>query len=366
MIIPTLDINASLLVWLWQQNYTQVFVLCDSNTARDCLPFVTALYTDFLEIEAGEQHKNIETVQKIWAWLLEKKADRNAVLLNLGGGVVGDMGGFAAATYKRGIDFVQIPTSLLAMVDASVGGKVGIDFGGIKNSIGAFCQPTVVFLAPQFLATLPEREFRSGLAEVIKHELLGDTEKRDHVFARWHNLAEFRHLSLKQTADLSTEGYKDLLLNALYWITENVTIKQAIVEEDPLEKNRRKVLNLGHTLGHALESFSLNTAQPLLHGEAVALGLIGELYLSTKKVGLKQKTYKDWVAIIHQNFPNLQPLFSKEDYETLWELMLNDKKNKNGMVHCVLLERLGKPVWDIAITKQDAFEAFDNLLENSF
>ncbi len=363
-IIPTVNIAVSLREWLAKESYSQVLVLCDTNTATHCLPLIEGLYDSFFVVKAGENYKNIDTCQEIWTWFLEKKADRNALLLNLGGGVIGDMGGFAAATYKRGIHFVQLPTTLLAMIDASIGGKLGIDFQGIKNSVGVFCDPTTVFLAPQFLSTLPEREFRSGLAEVIKHELIGDAEKRDHVFARWHNLAEFRHLMVKKETDFSTDEYRNLLLNTLYWITENVAIKQEIVLEDPYEKGVRKVLNLGHTIGHAIESFSLNTATPLLHGEAVALGLIAELHLSHKKLGLKEKFYKEWTTIIRQNFPDLPILFRESDYETLWEIILNDKKNKQGVVKCVLLQRLGNPVWDIDLDKEEAFEVFDILVKN--
>ena len=352
--------------WLTTQSYSQVFVLCDTNTERDCLPWIEGFYDDYFVVKAGEQHKNIESTQAIWAWLLARKADRNAVLLNLGGGVVGDMGGFAAATYKRGIDFVQIPTTLLAMIDASIGGKVGIDFGGIKNSVGVFCEPRVVFIAPEFLGTLPEREFRSGLAEVIKHELIGIDEERGHVFARWHNLAEYRHLINKslsnEDGDFTTTEYKELLLNTLYWITENVAIKQEIVGQDPYEKGLRKVLNLGHTVGHAIESFSLTTDTPLLHGESVALGLIVELYLSHKKLGLKEKFYLDWTSIIRNNFPELPILFRESDYETLWEFMLNDKKNNKGIVKCVLLERIGNPAWDIELSKDEFMEAIDVLM----
>ncbi len=367
MIIPTINIAASMREWLSHQSYSQVLVLCDTNTERDCLPLIAGFYDDFLVVNAGEIHKNIDTVQQIWAWLLTRKASRGAVLLNLGGGVIGDMGGFAAATYKRGIDFVQMPTTLLAMIDASIGGKLGIDFGNIKNSVGVFSDPKNVFLAPEFLATLPEREFKSGLAEVIKHELIGATEERSHVFARWHNLAEFRHLMLKNDTDFTNEAYKELLLNTLYWITENVAIKQEIVQQDPYEKGLRKVLNLGHTIGHALESLSLNTPKPLLHGEAVALGLIAELYLSHKKLGLKESFYLNWKTIIEQNFANLDFKFTENDYETLWNFMLNDKKNndKNNSddIKFVLLQKLGNPVWDVSVSKQEVFEALNIFLD---
>ncbi len=396
MIIPTINIAASMREWLSNQSYSQVLVLCDANTERDCLPLIAGFYDDFFVVKPGEAHKNIDTVQQIWTWLLARKASRGAVLLNLGGGVIGDMGGFAAATYKRGIDFVQIPTTLLAMIDASIGGKLGIDFGNIKNSVGVFSDPKNVFLAPEFLATLPEREFKSGLAEVIKHELIGATEERSHVFARWHNLAEFRHLMLKinnettnneqqttnneqrsneqETTNTEAQTTNNLLLNTLYWITENVAIKQNIVQQDPFEKGLRKVLNLGHTIGHALESFSLNTEKPLLHGEAVALGLIAELYLSHKLLGLKYNFYLNWKTIIEKNFEQsfseLGFVFTENDYEILWDFMLNDKKNnsKNGVlqeqeVKFSLLQKIGNPAWDIAVSKSDVFEAL-NVIRN--
>ena len=229
--------------------YSKIFVLVDSNTKNHCLPILKKALNNValtsILIEAGEAHKNINTCQRIWNALIQQRADRNAVLLNLGGGVIGDMGGFCASTFKRGIDFIQIPTTLLAQVDASIGGKLGIDFALVKNSIGLFKNPKGVYLHPAFFNTLPKAELYSGFAEIIKHTLIAD----EHY---WEQLLSFNNLEQNDWEPV---------------IKQSLLVKKRIVEQDPLEKGIRKSLNFGHTIGHAVESLSWETTQPLLHGE---------------------------------------------------------------------------------------------------
>lgn len=302
-------------------NYSKIFVLVDENTSRDCLPILKKALANWnlisIEIPAGEQHKNIQTCQKIWADLLENQADRKSVLLNLGGGVIGDMGGFCAATFKRGIDFIQIPTTLLAQVDASIGGKLGIDFGQVKNSIGLFQNPKAVYLCSDFFKTLPYRELRSGFAEIIKHALIADKNY-------WE---ELQHVD-----NLESINWQPI-------IERSLQIKKQIVEQDPFEKNIRKSLNFGHTIGHAIESLSWNTNQPLLHGEAVAWGMIAELELSCKRLGFPVEDFQKIKDYIHQFFP----LYDLEqfDKEDILNLIKQDKKNEHDKIYFTLLKEIG-------------------------
>ncbi|RZL11258.1 MAG: 3-dehydroquinate synthase [Pedobacter sp.] len=244
--------------------YSKVFVLTDEHTSVHCLPVFQQLLDDFtgfdlIETSAGEENKSIDFCIGIWKTLLDFGADRKCLLINLGGGVITDMGGFIAATYKRGVDFVNIPTSLLAQVDASVGGKTGIDVDNAKNMVGTFSIPIAVFIEDVFLKTLPEKEMRSGSAEVLKHGLIADA-------------AYFK--------ELNDTGLHAITAAQVY---RSVEIKNTVVTEDPLEKGLRKILNFGHTIGHALESYSLsNDKTPLTHGDAIAIGMICESYLSFK------------------------------------------------------------------------------------
>jgi 3-dehydroquinate synthase len=307
--------------FLSQNNYSSVFVLADSNTAEHCLPILNDALHDFdfkiILIEAGEKYKNIQTCEFIWNELFRLKADRKAVLLNLGGGVIGDMGGFSASTYKRGIDFIQIPTTLLAQVDASVGGKLGIDFSLVKNGIGLFNNPMAVYLNPAFFNTLPNDEMMSGFAEVIKHALIVDSEY-------WKSL-------------------KDVPFKAFNWpevVERSVLIKKNIVEEDPFEKSVRKALNFGHTIGHAVESLSWETDNPLLHGEAVALGMIAEAFLSYKILGLSFDDLMEISDFISNLYPEFN-LSQLDDFEIL-SLIQQDKKNEHQQLCFTLLDEIGK------------------------
>ncbi len=303
--------------WLGNQHYSQILVLTDEHTRQHCRPqFLKA--SSFLtskiihaEIPAGETAKQLSTCTQIWQSMLDAKLDRKSLCVNLGGGVIGDMGGFCAATWKRGIDFIQIPTTLLSMTDAAIGGKTGIDFQGIKNTIGVFQQPAAVFVDPVFLKTLPERELHSGFAEVLKHAVIGNPA-----------LA----LEIKQFFQS-----KDTLLN-LPWNTilpASMEVKVQIVQQDPLEKGLRMLLNFGHSIGHALESWYLETEAPLTHGEAIYIGMICEAYLEDRQGLLDQ------VLSLGQNiFPKTN--IPETAYPALWESMQQDKKNSSGKVHLAL------------------------------
>lgn len=312
-----------LLEHLIENSYSQVFVLVDENTEKQCLPLLTKTLFDIkvIRINQGEMHKTIETTQFIWNELIKHQANKQSVLINLGGGVIGDIGGFAASTYKRGIDFIQVPTTLLAMVDSSIGGKTGIDFGGIKNSIGVIQAPASVFVQPEFLTTLGEREILNGFAEMIKHGLIADEDY-------WDNLVGI--------AKVTSE-------NISPFIHGSIKIKGAVVKKDPYETGLRKVLNFGHTIGHAIEAYSLaKDKNPLKHGEAIAIGMICEAFLSKEQAGLSGKELRVISDFILQHYPkySLRNIFSQE----LIAYMRQDKKNTDEGINFTLLKRIGKGI----------------------
>lgn len=325
------NVEQTLPSFLVDNHYSQYFILVDENTNQHCLPRIRHLHSvlqnaPIIAIQSGEQHKNIETTTQIWQQLLQNNADRKALLINLGGGVIGDMGGFAASTYKRGIDFVQIPTTLLSQVDASVGGKLGIDFGEIKNSIGSFTNPKAVFVDTQFLKTLPFRQVRNGFAEIIKHALIADTQYWQQILA---------------LDNLATANWNALVQTSLH-------IKKQIVEQDPKEQHIRKILNFGHTVGHAIESYSLTKdAKPLLHGEAVALGMIAELSLSVEAGLLPVGVALPIIEWLHITFGAYKIPVNALD--TLLVLMLNDKKNANKTINFALIDQIGHAVFDKSV-----------------
>lgn len=297
-------------------SYNQLAILVDENTKRDCLPaFLKATNIDaiIIEIQSGEEHKNIEKCQLIWNALSSQQFDRNSLLINLGGGVIGDMGGFAASTYKRGIDFIQIPTSLLAMVDASVGGKLGIDFAYLKNQIGVFNNPKAVLINPIFLNSLPKNQLLSGFAEVVKHALIADK-------CYWEEI---------KTTPLEKMNWESIIF-------QSVVIKNNIVTQDALEKGERKKLNFGHTFGHAIESFYLKLGNPILHGEAISLGMILENNLS--KINKEEKN--EITSFISNTFsiPKKPPL------KALLEWMKSDKKNRKEKINFTLLNAIGSSI----------------------
>jgi 3-dehydroquinate synthase len=329
----------SLNAHLAKKAYSIVFILVDENTHELCLPQFMAEISgehqfEIIEIESGEINKNIETCVGVWEALSELGADRKSILINLGGGVLTDLGGFVASTFKRGIDFINVPTTLLSMVDASVGGKTGVDLGSLKNQIGVINQPVMVLVVPDFLDTLDTRQIRSGFAEMLKHGLI-----QDRLY--WE--------ALKQAESL--EDMKKHILTS-------IQIKNNVVLQDPTEQNIRKILNYGHTLGHAIESYFLenDSKETLLHGEAIAIGMILEGYLSNKLTNLPLVTLEDIKTTFLSRYEKVE--FLAEDFDNILQLMKYDKKNSHGKVNFVLLKEIGNPVFDIEIPVELFAEAF--------
>lgn len=324
---------------LKKERYSKIFLFTDENTHRDCLPlFLSSLETkqevEIIEMEAGEVNKTVDTCIQVWHALSELGADRRSLLINLGGGVVTDLGGFVASTFKRGMDFVNVPTSLLAMVDASIGGKTGVDLGNLKNQIGVINQPRIVLVIPEFLKTLEKRQLNSGFAEMLKHGLIS-SEKY------WSDLKD---LELHEALDT--------------YIRRSVVIKNDIVKEDPFEKNLRKILNFGHTLGHAVESHFLQKGEDkaLLHGEAIAIGMILEGYLSHRLSGLGSHQLEDIKNTLLERFRKVK--FTEEDKHAIISLLKFDKKNTHGFINFVLLKRIGDAVIDQQVPEDLFMEAF--------
>lgn len=315
--------------------YSKYIFLVDNNTASLCLPKVMEVWpenikAEIVKISAGEKFKNISVCQQIWRRLTRMNVDRHALLINLGGGVVCDMGGLCAATYKRGIDFINVPTTLLAMVDAAIGGKTGVNLGMFKNQIGVFAFPQAVFINTAFLNTLPVNELKNGYAEIIKHALIADKKM-------WHTLME--------------QGFEKLST----CIENSVFIKTEIVKIDPFEKNKRKLLNFGHTVGHALEMLSPEIAgRQLSHGEAIAEGIIAESYISTKMAGLPLADADKINGFVRRFFPPIT--FTKGNTEAVYELMLHDKKNRNGKIKMTLLNSPGKGIFNAVVGKDVIIE----------
>lgn len=321
----------SLPAFLTQHQFSAIAVIADNHTARYCYPSLKKWLPKhrLVRLKAGEDQKHIGTCETIWQAFTDARFDRHALVINLGGGVIGDMGGFCAATYKRGIAFVQVPTTLLAQVDASVGGKLGIDFHGLKNHIGVFKQPDAVLIDPTFLATLPPRELRSGFAEVIKHCLIADAGK-------W---AEIRRLDLEQ------QNWPDL-------VAHSVAIKERIVEQDPTEQGLRKILNFGHTLGHAVETFFLGVPRKhLLHGEAIAAGMVAEAYMAREKGMIADALLTQIEEYLFSVYG--KATLSEVDTEPVLALTMQDKKNRNGRVRMSLLTGPGRCTYDVPATKAE-------------
>ena len=318
--------------------YPKVFVLVDENTEAYCLPHFLQRFqqeVQVISISSGEVHKNLNTLTDIWTRLTYFKADRDHLLVNLGGGVITDMGGFAAAAYKRGMDFMHIPTTLLGQVDAAIGGKTGVDFNELKNHIGFFQNPKAVIIDPVFLDTLDERQWRSGFAEMLKYGFIMDSDMCDVV-----------------------EGKTFQTLNAEEWnrlIMRSVENKIKVVQLDGKEQGLRKILNFGHTLGHALETYFIKTGHSVTHGEAVAAGMVCESWLSAKATGLSPKELQKIVRIVDDNFPRLD--FSVDDIPVLLSLTKQDKKVRNGNVKYSLLKNIGQSIFDIEVSDQQAKES---------
>lgn len=331
----TSDIAGVIQDYFAHNNFSSVVVLVDENTKKHCLPLLVKALPryELIEIKSGEEYKNLETCSQIWSELTSMACDRKAIMVNLGGGVIGDMGGFCAATFKRGIRFINIPTTLLAQVDASTGGKLGIDFQGFKNHIGVFHEPHRVFIDPVFLHTLDEREMRSGFAEIIKHCLIADDLMFKEIYGQ----------------DIST-----LRMDKL--IEHSVLIKNKVVTEDPFEKGLRKILNFGHTVGHAVETFFLSQKEnKLLHGEAIAIGMIAEAYLSNKMANLKTGELEKIVRYLLDLYGNRA--IPGEAISAISDLTLQDKKNEKKTINCSLLIKTGQCGFNYKVEKSEIEES---------
>jgi len=321
--------------------YSSIFIIVDENTNEFCLPkflpqLATEIPIEIIEIEAGEGMKNISTCVEIWSILSELGADRKSVLINLGGGVITDLGGFMASTFKRGIDFINVPTTLLGMVDAAIGGKNGVDLGTLKNQIGLISVPQLLLIDTSFLESLPQIQMRSGLAEMLKHGLIYDKNY-------WNQFLNLENLNFD---DLDALVYR------------SVEIKNEIVLQDPTEKGIRKALNFGHTLGHAIESHFLESATPLLHGEAIAIGMILESYISKEQNKLSQIEFDEIKKVLLAIFG--KQTFTLEDINSIQNLLIHDKKNEYGKVQFTLIESIGTILLNQSASNDLIFNSFSD------
>ena len=322
--------------------HDKLFILTDEHTHVLSLPLLESLseVKDAIHITIGVEdiHKNLETLANVWTVLSQQGGTRHSLMINLGGGMVTDLGGFAAATFKRGISYINIPTTLLAMVDASVGGKTGINFNNLKNEIGAFAPASEVLIDSEFLRTLDDYNIRSGYAEMLKHGLISNTK-------HWSELMNF---------NLNEIDYAHLR----ELVGQSVQVKEEVVKVDPFEKGIRKALNLGHTVGHAFESFAMTSGHPVLHGYAVAWGLACELYLAHQKTGFPIDKMRQTVQFIKEHYGRLA--FSCKHYEQFYELMRHDKKNASAdEINFTLLSDIGEVKINQTATKEEIFEALD-------
>ena len=372
-IIISNDIEHDLATAVAKSEHDRVFVLTDDTTHECCLPKVAALLAQYdavpITIAHGDQHKTLAALGDVWTALQQGGATRHSLLINLGGGMVTDLGGFAATTFKRGINFINIPTTLLAMVDAAVGGKTGVNFGGLKNEVGAFADARFVIINTSFLDTLDAENLCSGYAEMLKHALISDERM-------WAEHVNF---------DLSQPDLAELQR----MVAESIAVKGRIVAEDPHEHGIRKALNFGHTIGHALEEFAMQQAtpsggavvstaptnqtsggaaisnapknRPLLHGYAVAFGLIGELYMSARKAGFPTERLHQTARFIRENYAQTE--FTCNDYPTLLNLMRHDKKNTSGVINFTLLHNIGDIRINQTATDEEIREALDFIRE---
>lgn len=324
------NLSADLQGFLSTLDYDKLFILTDTNTLRECYPLVKDVPAlqgaTVITVEANDLHKSLESLSSVWMQLSNGRATRHSLLVNLGGGMVTDMGGFAGATFKRGIRTINIPTTLMASVDAAVGGKTGINFNGLKNEIGAFYPPLCVFIDCNFLRTLDRDNILSGYAEMIKHGLISSMEVLTPVLLY----------------DIDTNDFD--YMNKL--VARSVAVKEDIVAQDPKEQGIRKALNFGHTVGHAYESLSFRKSTPLLHGHAVAAGIVSELYLSHKHCGFPMEKLSQIVHYIKEYYKPF--IFDCDDYEALFELMRHDKKNEGDAINFTLLGQVG----DVRLNQQ--------------
>ena len=337
---------AKLKQYLKSSPFSKLILFVDEHTEQFCLPlFLSHMDSELLfekiRIPSGEVYKNLDSCEKIWEELTQMNADRKSLIINLGGGVITDMGGFIASCFKRGIRFVNIPTTLLSMVDASVGGKTGVDLGSLKNLIGLFSNPEMVIIDPEYLNTLSERELKSGLAEIIKYGLTFDQ-------ALWNYIKEFESLELSKIKGL---------------IYRSIEIKNEVVLKDLKETGLRKALNFGHTFGHALESYYLENEKKntLTHGEAIAVGMVVELYYSTLLFGFPKQETDDLKQYVQKMYGKVD--IAKEDFDAIIALMIFDKKNVGGKVNFVLLENYEKCMLDVNLDEKTIRDGFQYYLD---
>ena len=347
-IIRCTDIEKDLDRFLQTLNYDGLFILTDNNTQTFCLPLIQSLpeieAAKKFSIPAGEENKTIESLSKVWEFLADNGANRKSLLINLGGGMLTDLGGFAAAAFKRGVRFVNIPTTLLGAVDAAVGGKTGINFNGLKNEIGAFAPAVAVLIDSNFFKTLDTTHLLSGYAEMLKHALLGCRDVARNVSTMVNELLQF---------DFENVNY-ERLNNLLF---ESVMIKEKIVAEDPFEQGIRKALNLGHTFAHAFESLSFEIGQPIEHGYAVAWGLVCELYLSFLKLGFNQTELMKITRFVKEHYGAFH--FDCSHYPRIYEWMQHDKKNETAAINFTLLKAIGKIEINQTANRQEIDETLD-------
>ncbi len=327
---------------LKENNFSKIFILVDENTHQYCLgkflkKLETTVTVEIIEIESGEINKTIDTCSGVWNALSELDADRKSLMINIGGGVITDLGGFVACTFKRGIDYINVPTTLLSMVDASVGGKTGVDLGHLKNQIGVISNPNLVLIDTEFLDTLPKDQMRSGMAEMLKHGLITGENY-------WNKFQDLTKLTLDDLDEL---------------IHESVIIKKNVVEEDPFENGLRKTLNYGHTLGHAIESYFLSNPNKttLLHGEAIVIGMILASYISTELLNFPRETTNSIKDLFIGYYGKVE--FAEADYPEIIELLKYDKKNNHGNINFVLLEEIGKCKIDCLVGNNIILKAFE-------
>ena len=324
-----------------KKNYSSIFILVDTNTNAYCSTQLlqnleTDIAIEIIEIEAGEEQKNIEISIQLWDLLIHYGADKNSLLINLGGGVITDLGGFIASTFKRGIDFINIPTTLLAMVDASIGGKNGIDLGFLKNQIGTITKPEMIVINPNFLETLSYEQLLSGFSEMLKHALIHDVN-------HWNELKNLQELNISTISN---------------YIARSISVKLDITEKDPFEKTVRKLLNVGHTLGHAIESYFLENGLHITHGHAIAVGIILESHISYELNKLNFSDYLEIKSVLHKYFDYLD--FDATTIEKIIDLLKHDKKNSHGKVKFALLNKIGEGEFDIVIDNILIINAFEN------
>jgi 3-dehydroquinate synthase len=344
-IILTTDIEKDLSDYLRKQSYDGLYILTDENTEKYCYDRIREIHELQLSkrftIPAGDENKNLSTLEKVWKFLSENEAGRKSLLINLGGGMLTDLGGFAAATFKRGIRFINIPTTLLGAVDAAVGGKTGINFNGLKNEIGSFAPAQAVFIDSNFFRTLDRTNILSGYSEMLKHGLLSSLDELN-------ELLRF---------DLEEINYSEL--NKLVY--ESIRVKERIVEEDPKEQGIRKALNLGHTFGHAFESLSYELNAPVPHGYAVAWGLVCELYLSLIEFDFDKNNLLKIARFVKTHYGTHS--FDCKHYPRLYELMMHDKKNEYASINFTLLKRVGDIQIDQTASQKEIDESLDFLRE---